>query len=471
MFNGMEYNNRVLKVHHDKFTQSSSPPPYSTGLAPPQLQHHSSSSYFGNAAALIPSSSTSSSLLSSNSAMTGSTNSPFRTTFAHNSSQPPSPFDPYPPQLQHNAYSAPLPTATVTQPTTYQDLLAQWSTAVSAPPAPQAHNNQLLQHQIETLHHPTVVERLVPVPPVPSPLLSKSRNSQSSSVSSPPPSTRLDLLPPSSIGAGIQAEKRDKDFGLLRMHSDELLRALQQPAAPSMKTSNSDDSGAAIKSKVMTTPSKRMTRSPSGPGSAHPGPITLPPPPFSPPKPKENDSPSLVEQVDGDPSTMSPLARGLPPMTPSMPGFTFYPQTATPPLYAHYLSPGIGQFSPPPRDAGAIGGSSNGPNASPFYPSNQGYAYNPHNGGLMMAMFGMHSPPLPVTTPSAPGGNNVGMLSPGGIVPVPMTPGVPMTPQQAGGPDHLRIQLAGMVNWEVLREGLEYILHKDLVEVKDISHL
>ncbi|KDN36116.1 hypothetical protein RSAG8_11063, partial [Rhizoctonia solani AG-8 WAC10335] len=67
----------------------------------------------------------------------------------------------------------------------------------------------------------------------------------------------------------------------------------------------------------------------------HPGPITLPP--------------AGVTQFP-PPSALSPLltrAGGLPPMTPSMPGFNFNPQAvATPPLHPHFLSPGLGPFSP-----------------------------------------------------------------------------------------------------------------------------
>jgi hypothetical protein len=77
---------------------------------------------------------------------------------------------------------------------------------------------------------------------------------------------------------------------------------------------------------------------PLQPGSnphPHPGPITLPP--------------AGVGQFPPA-SALSPLltrAGGLPPMTPSMPGFNFNPQAvATPPLHAHFLSPGLGPFSP-----------------------------------------------------------------------------------------------------------------------------
>ena len=62
----------------------------------------------------------------------------------------------------------------------------------------------------------------------------------------------------------------------------------------------------------------------------HPGPISMPP------------FPSLDA---GNP--LSPLQmRGLPPMTPSMPGFVFNAYPETPPIHAHFLSPGLGPFSP-----------------------------------------------------------------------------------------------------------------------------
>ncbi|KAL7420330.1 hypothetical protein Q5752_005299 [Cryptotrichosporon argae] len=62
---------------------------------------------------------------------------------------------------------------------------------------------------------------------------------------------------------------------------------------------------------------------------AHPGPINLPPYP-----------------VPGDMNPLSPLqTRGLPPMTPSMPGFVFNAYPQTPPVHAQFLSPG-GPFSP-----------------------------------------------------------------------------------------------------------------------------
>jgi hypothetical protein len=65
----------------------------------------------------------------------------------------------------------------------------------------------------------------------------------------------------------------------------------------------------------------------SGP---HPGPITLPGP---------------LPPVAFGAGPLSPL--GLPPITPSMPSFTFMPPHPTPPLHPHaFMSPGVGPFSP-----------------------------------------------------------------------------------------------------------------------------
>ena len=62
----------------------------------------------------------------------------------------------------------------------------------------------------------------------------------------------------------------------------------------------------------------------------HPGPISMPP------------FPSLDNG-----NQFSPFqTRNLPPMTPSMPGFVFNAYPETPPVHAHFLSPGIGPFSP-----------------------------------------------------------------------------------------------------------------------------
>lgn len=62
----------------------------------------------------------------------------------------------------------------------------------------------------------------------------------------------------------------------------------------------------------------------------HPGPISLPGP---------------LPHVTFGTGPLSPL--GLPPITPSMPSFTFMPPQPTPPLHPHaFMSPGVGPFSP-----------------------------------------------------------------------------------------------------------------------------
>ncbi|QRW04764.1 RNA recognition motif protein [Ceratobasidium sp. AG-Ba] len=114
--------------------------------------------------------------------------------------------------------------------------------------------------------------------------------------------------------------------------------------------------------------SPRMPQPQLGNHPPHPGPISLPP--------------AGVGQFPPA-GAMSPLltrAGGLPPMTPSMPGFNFNPQTAaTPPLHAHFLSPGIGPFSPQLH-------------SPPFLPAAQPNPYlNP-------------APGAPPRLPGAPGG-------------------------------------------------------------------
>lgn len=110
---------------------------------------------------------------------------------------------------------------------------------------------------------------------------------------------------------------------------------------------------------------------------AHPGPITLPPPP------------------QAFPAPMSPQSTQVPPITPSMPSFSFVPQAPTPPLHAQFLSPGIGPFSPTMSPGGFY--SPVGPH--PFL--------NPAPGApVHLQHVGMHSlPHSPVSPhpPSSPG--------------------------------------------------------------------
>ncbi|KZT53107.1 hypothetical protein CALCODRAFT_511644 [Calocera cornea HHB12733] len=100
----------------------------------------------------------------------------------------------------------------------------------------------------------------------------------------------------------------------------------------------------------------------------HPGPISLP---------------SAGMNYLGGP--LSPLmTQGLPPMTPTMPGFLFHPQVQTPPLHPHFLSPGIGPFSPV--------------QGSPFFHPHSGN-WNPAPGAPL------HMPQSPASPPPLAGFN------------------------------------------------------------------
>lgn len=78
------------------------------------------------------------------------------------------------------------------------------------------------------------------------------------------------------------------------------------------------------------TPQRNASQSSDEQKAKHPGPISLPP------------FPNLSEM-----NPLSPLqTRGLPPMTPSMPGFVFNAYPSTPPAHPQFLSPGAGPFSP-----------------------------------------------------------------------------------------------------------------------------
>lgn len=119
----------------------------------------------------------------------------------------------------------------------------------------------------------------------------------------------------------------------------------------------------------------------------HPGPITMPS--FTP-----MDNP------------LSPLqTRGLPPMTPSMPGFVFNAHPETPPLHHPFFSPGIaGPFSPgiPVTSPTAFGPYNPFLNAAPGAPVGR----FPHAGSAQLGTPTTQSfPNLIVSngTPSAPG--------------------------------------------------------------------
>lgn len=242
-----EYNNRVLKVHHDKFTQvASSSPPFAVTVPPPHLQYGSQhASYMGPSPSnLIPSHIHQQASLY-----------PFH-------SQPTSPYDPYPPALPRH-------------------MMEQY---LGSPLIPRAQPGYV------------IVDSMVPPP--------KS--------SGPPPQYVPEPSPLSS-----------KD-GYPSLHNP---APQQQTPETSLRVDNHPSSDAP------QTPPKTTSTSPRTGSSARPGTIAIPPPPAA------FAAPGVM---------FSPLGRGLPPMTPSMPGFTFHPQVSTPPgLLPHFLSPGLGPNSPP----------------------------------------------------------------------------------------------------------------------------
>ena len=99
----------------------------------------------------------------------------------------------------------------------------------------------------------------------------------------------------------------------------------------------------------------------------HPGPISLP-------------GPLLPVAFSTGP--LSPL--GLPPITPSMPSFTFMPPQPTPPLHPHaFMSPGVGPFSP-------IGSPAYYGHVNPYFNHAPGApVYYPHPEGTSPGYFDM----------------------------------------------------------------------------------
>ncbi|ORY27376.1 hypothetical protein BCR39DRAFT_560102 [Naematelia encephala] len=109
----------------------------------------------------------------------------------------------------------------------------------------------------------------------------------------------------------------------------------------------------------------------------HPGPLAMP---------------SFSSMDNGFP--LSPLqTRGLPPMTPSMPGFVFNAYPETPPVPLHFLSPGIGPFSP-----GIPVTSPGGFPYNPFLNAAPGGPVNPYPAGGSAAL----GTPTTQTFPNSP---------------------------------------------------------------------
>ncbi|KAG8899437.1 hypothetical protein FRB99_006712 [Tulasnella sp. 403] len=311
---GYDYNSRILKVYHDKFTQagSTSPPPFSATAL------HQHSSFIGaNPHHLAPS-------------------------HVHNQSsaylfhsQPTSPFDAFPPALPQHVVEQYLAAAK----DIVSDLPLQPERATE-PPLPSSSSRASMSQDLPT----TAISR----PSTASSASNRALDEPSyiklgfPSLYQPPPSTR------SSTDASFDS--------FTRSHSSASNPTSEQPQTPSKKAAS--------------------------PATAnHPGPISIPPPPTN---------------FSTQSTLFSPLARGLPPMTPSMPGFTFHPQVSTPPgLHPHFLSPGIGPASPPFYRAGS------------FHPAPGAPTARAANSMMSMGMFAMQTPPIahpltpghPVLTP------------------------------------------------------------------------
>lgn len=117
----------------------------------------------------------------------------------------------------------------------------------------------------------------------------------------------------------------------------------------------------------------------------HPGPISLPPLRGSQvPHPAGGVSVSPLHHPAYSPHM------GLPPITPSMPSFSFMPQNSTPQIHREFLSPGIGPYSPPLLEGGFWGRTPGAwVNPAPGAPL---HAHSPLNSPAN-APLGSHDPP------------------------------------------------------------------------------
>ncbi|KAG8992263.1 hypothetical protein FRB90_001055, partial [Tulasnella sp. 427] len=382
--NGFEYNGRMIKVHHDRFTQtttgSTSPPPF-TGLQP-HMQLQQATSYLGtnpHHQSLIPSH-------IHTTAASSLAGAPFH-------SQPTSPFD---------GFLSPMQLAPSQQQALYEQYLnQQQQIALQQPPVLQrsvteqvmgstgtVKNSALaaaslaalqqellakqLKEQVETLQQVTVPSR----PAI----------SQTPSVAGSRPSTSHgSVIAGSTRPASAMSSAASSAYGKLDYPS--LFNPPPAPTPPTITsmsltspTISSFDAGmamgvlsnlpkgSAMEDEIPHTP--LMNQQPSSPTSNHPGTIAMPP----------------RSSAFAGGMMFSPLGRGaLPPMTPSMPGFTFHPQqVGTPPgMLPHFLSPGIGPTSPPHFTPGL---------------GRQGSFHAAPGGPMLAMMYGtppvMHTPPL-----------------------------------------------------------------------------
>ncbi|KAG8972414.1 hypothetical protein FRC05_010125 [Tulasnella sp. 425] len=431
--NGFEYNGRMIKVHHDRFTQtttgSTSPPPFPP--LQPHLQLQQTASFMGANPHhhLIPSHihTTSSAPLSGG----GFAGAPFH-------SQPTSPFDGFPPPMQLAANQQAL----------YEQYLNQQQMVLQQPPALQrsvteqamgAAGGNLAAASLAALQQEMLVQQLKEQ-------VESLQQQQVSSTSRPAVSQTPSVIgsrPSTSHGSGLAGSTRPASAMSSRASSvygkfdyPSLLNPPPAPTPPSADatgmTSATSVSGIGVASNVPRAEGAMeeevphtplMNKQPSSPSSNHPGTIAIPPPPST---------------FAAGGMVFSPLGRGaLPPMTPSMPGFTFHPQqVGTPPgMLPHFMSPGVGPNSPP-HFTNHLGrqGSFHAAPGGPMPPPSSMQA-------ALAMMYGtppmMHTPPIHhhhhmMLTPGPrldPAGSPAGMT---GIYP--LSPGHPLQQMQAWSP-------------------------------------
>ena len=157
-----------------------------------------------------------------------------------------------------------------------------------------------------------------------------------------------------------QEQANGKPFGLPQAlpRNESENRPADQWSNPVQPARQSSDSDAAADQRAASLALSALQNRPI-PGPLHfpheqqysTGPAALmSPQPGGPPNlPPSNDNRlphSITIPANGGFNPMSPQSSRIP-MTPSMPGFSFHPFPQTPPLLPHFLSPGLGPFSPP----------------------------------------------------------------------------------------------------------------------------
>ncbi|KAF7325864.1 Telomere maintenance protein [Mycena kentingensis (nom. inval.)] len=271
-----------------------------------------------------------------------------------------------------------------------------------------------------------------------------------------PPSAAFDL----GLGADYTADVFGVPHPLLHprpfdsQHS--LVQQLQQlqlehqngmpdaPSASSSSTGSARSSPPNTATAVAPTPPSSAKRSPSSPHPHHPGPIALPPLPAIPadssgayPAPNGiNPAAAAAAAFNPPPYGLTPV--GLPPITPSMPPFSFHgmpipsPGVPTAPQPASYFGMPVGP--PTPTSYGPGGFLNVTPLATPTSPHFPAYIMNtgmpspgiampmlvgPPSVGILSpgAFWGRAGDGAPAGVFGAPGQGPVGQAAPGGVHP------------------------------------------------------